>query len=118
MEKEIEEKINKLSMMEQNTQYLSSQRQNFQTQLVELESALDELSTASDSYRIIGTIMVKVSKDKIKSELTSKKGLVEARIKSIEKQEDSMKEKAKELRDEVMAGFDSQEKAAKVKKGD
>jgi len=114
MNKEFEEKVNKLSMIEQNSQYLASQRQNFQTQLIEIESALEELDTSSDSYKIIGNVMVKSDKETLKKELIEKKNIIDVRIKSIEKQEDKIKNDAKELREEVMKGLED----SKAEKGE
>lgn len=106
MNKEFEEKVNKLSMLEQNSQYLASQRQSFQTQLIEVESALEELESSSDSYKIIGNIMVKMNKDELIKELEDKKTIIDVRVKSIEKQEKSVKKNAQDLRDEVMKGLE------------
>lgn len=101
-DKGLDDKINRLSMLEQNGQYLASQRQGFQNQMLEIDSALEELDSASDSFKIIGNIMVKQKKDDLKKELKSKKEIVDIRIKSIEKQEEALKEKSHTLREDVM----------------
>lgn len=106
-ENNFQEKVNRLSMMEQNSQYLSSQRQNFQNQMLEIDSALQELETSSESYRILGAVMIKVDKTKLKKELEEKKEVVDVRIKSIEKQEKQIKEKSEKLRDEVLKSMDN-----------
>jgi prefoldin beta subunit len=107
MNEETQEKVNNLSMLEQNVQQLAAQRQSFQTQLIEVESAIEELGTSKDAYKIIGSIMVKVEAEKLKEELESKKSLLNIRIKSVEKQEDMIKEKAKKLQEEVMASINA-----------
>ena len=104
---DFQEKVNRLSMMEQNSQYLSSQRQSFQNQMLEIGSALEELESSSESYKIVGTVMVKVEKLKLKKELEEKKEVVDIRIKSIEKQEKQIKEKSEKLRDEVLKSMDN-----------
>ena len=43
MEKETEQKIQQLSLLEQNMQNTSVQKQGFHVQLLEVESALEEL---------------------------------------------------------------------------
>ncbi len=113
MNKETEEKVNSLSVMEQNLQTLSNQRRNFQNQLIELESAIEELKTSGESYKIIGNIMVKADKSSLSEELDSKKQVVEVRIKSIEKQEMSVKERAKQLQSEIMDALDDSKKGGK-----
>ena len=108
MNEETQEKVNNLSMLEQNGQQLAAQRQSFQTQLLEVESALEELGTSKEAYKIIGSIMVKTDASKLREELESKKKLLEVRIKSVEKQEESLKEKSKKLQEEVMAAINAE----------
>jgi len=102
MDEAVQEKIGKLQMMEQNMQNFLMQRQQFQSQLGEIESALEELDKTDTAYRIIGNIMVKSPKDTLKKDLTSKKELMEVRIQALEKQESQLQEKAKTLKEEVM----------------
>jgi prefoldin beta subunit len=110
MNNDIQEKINNLSMLEQNTQQFAAQRQSFQTQLLEIDSALDEIRNSKDAYRIIGSIMVKTETSKLKEDLDSKKKLLEIRIKSIEKQEELARDKAKSLQEEIMAELETSKK--------
>ena len=102
MEKDVQEKIAKLQGLEQNLQNFLMQRQQFQTQLMEIDSALDEIEKTDNAYKIIGNIMVKAGKEDLKKDLTQKKELMEVRITSLEKQESKLQEKAQELKDEVM----------------
>jgi len=102
LKKETEEKLAKLQLFEQNLQNLLLQKQQFQTQLKEVESALDGLKNSTENYKIIGNIMVKSSKEKLEEELKQKKEMLELRIKSIEKQEKQIKEKAEDLQKEVL----------------
>jgi len=102
MEKDVQEKIAKLQGLEQNLQNFLMQRQQFQTQLMEIDSALDEIEKTDSAYKIVGNIMVKTGKEDLKKDLTQKKELMEVRITSLEKQESKLQEKAQELKDEVM----------------
>lgn len=102
MEKGVQEKIAKLQGLEQNLQNFLMQRQQFQTQLMEIDSALDEIEKTDSAYKIVGNIMVKTGKEDLKKDLTQKKELMEIRITSLEKQESQLQEKAQELKDEVM----------------
>ncbi|MCH7552149.1 prefoldin subunit beta [Patescibacteria group bacterium] len=102
MEKGVQEKIAKLQGLEQNLQNFLLQRQQFQTQLMEIDSALDEIEKTDSAYKIVGNIMVKTGKEDLKKDLTQKKELMEIRITSLEKQESQLQEKAQELKDEVM----------------
>ncbi len=105
MASETEEKIGRMQLLEQNIQNFLMQKQQFQAQLVEVNSALEEIEKAEVSYKIIGNIMVLSKKDELKKDLDSKKEMVELRIKAIEKQEEELKEKAKKLQGEVLEGM-------------
>ena len=100
--KEMEEKINQLQLYEQSLHNFLVQKQQFQLQQVEIESALNEIDKTKEAYKIIGGIMVASKKEELKKELTSKKEVAELRIKSLEKQETQIKEKATKLQSEVM----------------
>jgi len=113
MKNNVESDINQLSVYEQNSQYLGNQRQRFQAQLLEIDSALSEIDETKDTYKIIGNIMVKLPGKQIKEELESKKQVINVRIESIKKQEESVKKKTQELQKKVM---DRLEKDNKQKK--
>ncbi len=100
--KEAEEKINQLQLLEQSLQAFLVQKQQFQAQLVEGECAVKELEGAKESYKIVGNIMVKTDKENLKKELESKKEMLNLRIKTLEKQEEQIKEKSTKLQSEVM----------------
>ena len=72
-------------------------------QLMENESASEELSkTKKGAYKIAGTIMISASKEDLEKEMKDQKDVLNLRIKSIEKQEKSLREKAEEIQKEVM----------------
>ncbi|MBI4150036.1 prefoldin subunit beta [Candidatus Woesearchaeota archaeon] len=100
--KEMEGKISELQMMEQNLQGFLLQKQAFQSQLVEVESALSEIGKTPTAYKIIGNIMVAADKDEVKQDLEQKKEMLTLRIKTLEKQETKIKEKASKMQSEVM----------------
>ena len=99
--KETEQKIAQLQMHEQSLQNILIQKQQFQAQLIETESALKELEATKEAYKIIGNIMVASKKEDLKKDLESKKETVTLRIKMLEKQENQIKEKAKKIQEEV-----------------
>lgn len=103
MSKETEQKIAQLQIMEQNLQNLMAQRQNFQSQLMEVENALTEVTGAkAPVYKIVGNIMISAEKDSLKKDLTSRKEVLDLRLKSLQKQEDALKEKAEALQGDVV----------------
>jgi len=100
--KETEQKIGQLQMFEQSLQSFLGQKQQFQMQLVEIESALGELETTNKSYKIVGNIMVESDKNELKADLQSKREMLELRIKTMEKQESQVREKASKLQSEIL----------------
>ena len=100
--KESEKKLGQLQMVEQSMQSLLMQKQQFQLQQVEIESALKELENVDEAYKIVGGIMVLSKKADLKDDLTSKKEVTELRIKNVEKQEAQLRDKATKLQTEVM----------------
>jgi len=100
--KETEQKIGQLQMFEQSLQNLLVQKQQFQTQLVEVESALKELDGSKEAYKIVANIMVSTKKEDLNKDLEEKKESLNLRIKTLEKQETTIKEKAQKLQKDVM----------------
>ncbi|HZX45425.1 MAG TPA: prefoldin subunit beta [Candidatus Nanoarchaeia archaeon] len=101
LSKETEHKIAQLQLYEQSLQNILVQKQQFQSQQVELDSALRELGATDKAYKIIGNIMVASDKEELKKDLESKKEAVAIRIRTFEKQEDQIRERAKRIQEEV-----------------
>ena len=107
MEKKISpettKKIQELQILEQSLQNILLQKQAFQMELNETSMALEEMKTAEkEIYKIVGQIMFKTSKDEVEKDLKSKKEILELRFKSLEKQENSLKDEVKNSRAEIM----------------
>jgi len=100
--KETEQKIGQLQMFEQSLQNFLGQKQQFQVQLVEVESALSELGNTDKAYKIVGNIMVEAEKDDLKADLQSKKEMLELRLKTMERQEAQVREKASKIQSEIL----------------
>ncbi|OGJ19965.1 prefoldin subunit beta [Candidatus Pacearchaeota archaeon RBG_13_36_9] len=101
--KELQEKIQHLQILEQNLQNLLMQKQAFQFELNETENALAEVKkTKEDIFKLVGSIMLKASKEEIEQELSQKKDILSLRTKSIEKQESQIREATEKLREEVL----------------
>ncbi len=100
--KETEQKIGQLQMLEQSLQSFLGQKQQFQMQAVEIESALNELNNSGKAYKIVGSIMVESDKAELKADLQSKKEMIELRIKTMERQEAQVRDKASKLQSEIL----------------
>ena len=99
--KEHNQKIEEMQILEQNLQSLLYQKQAFQMELSETQSSVKEIEEAKDDvFKIVGQLMIKSDKKKVLDDLSSKEKLLELRIKSIEKQENSFLEKIEALKEE------------------
>ena len=96
-------KLQELQILEQNLQGILMQKQTFQIELAESQGALEELEKSGEEvYKIIGQLMIKSDKSKMKSELEEKKKMLELRIKTLENQEKISTEKVGKLREEFL----------------
>jgi prefoldin beta subunit len=103
LDKETQEKIQELQMLEQNFQGLLMQKQAFQMEINEIENALSEVSKSkSDIFKVVGQIMIKTDREKVEKEMNQKKDLLSLRLKSIDKQESGLSKNLEELKEEVM----------------
>lgn len=97
-----QESIARLQILEQNMQAILMQKQQFQTQLLEIESALKEIGTSQSVYKIVGNVMVSSEKSAVEQDLKQKKEFLDLRIANLEKQEKQFKDKTKQLQEEVL----------------
>ncbi len=98
-----QEKIQQLQILEQSIASLHNQKQNFQLQLSEVSTALDEIKGQDRAFKIVGGIMVEKPVQDLTLDLTAHKEMLEVRIKSVENQEQKMNQKKEMLQHEVMA---------------
>jgi prefoldin beta subunit len=102
IKKETREKIQEIQVLEQNLQALMMQVQAFKSEIEETDNALSEISnTKGDVFKIVGNIMIKTEKEPIAKELGEKKNILSLRLKTLEKQENSVHERVDKLKEEV-----------------
>ncbi len=95
--------IKEMQFLEQNIQNLFFQKQAFQMELTETQSALREIENSQeDAYKLIGQLMIKVPKSKIIGELSEKEKFLNLKIKNLEKQEKSFSENIEQLREKIL----------------
>ena len=103
MSDEKNKNIQEVQFLEQNLQNLLFQKQAFQMELTETQSALKEIENSQDdSYKLIGQLMIKISKSKIKEELSDKERILNLKIKNFEKQEKYLSEKLEQIRKQII----------------
>jgi len=101
--KNTDKKIQEMQLLEQNLQRLLLQKQAFQMELSETQSALKEIENSGEEvFKIIGQLMIKTDKSKMKQELLNKEKILNLRTKAIEKQESSLTEQLDKLREEMI----------------
>ena len=101
--KDREKNSQELQMLEQNLQNILLQKQAFQIELRETQSALRELEKSGEEvFKIIGQLLIKTDKKSVVSELVSKEKMMELRITNFEKQERALSEKIRELQTEIL----------------
>ncbi len=103
---DVQNKLAQLQMIEKNLQSFTMQRQVLQSQLLEVESALKELEGSKEAYKVVGNVMISVSKDALTNELKEKQSLLKKRVSSFESQEKSMREKLDALQKEIMKAIE------------
>jgi len=97
-----QEKLQELQMAEQGMQNILMQKQAFQMELNESESAIEETKKAEDDvYKILGNIMIKAKKQDVLKELEEKKNIFSLRIKTLENQEKMFSEKFEKLKSDI-----------------
>ena len=95
--------IQEIQFLEQGLQNILFQKQAFQMELSEAKEALKELENSKDEvFKVIGQIMIRSEKSKIKEELLSKIKIFELRMKNLEKQEVSLSERIEKIRDDSL----------------
>lgn len=100
---ETQESIGRLQMIEQQSQTMAMQKQQFQSQLFEIENALKEIKDSKQAYKIVGNIMILSDKEKLEKELKQKKEVIDLRIENLDKEEKKLKEKAKKLQENLLS---------------
>ena len=95
------EEIQEMQILDQNLHNILLQKQAFEMELSESKSALKEIEKSPEVFKLIGELMIKSDKEKIKEELLNKEKILGMRIKSIEKQENTISKRLDDLRDKL-----------------
>ncbi|HLC55184.1 MAG TPA: prefoldin subunit beta [Candidatus Nanoarchaeia archaeon] len=103
LSQETQQQVEQLQVLEQSLQSTVAQKQNFQSQLLEIENALAEVQESKEQvYRVVGPLMIAASAADVKSDLESRKEVLSLRLDNLTKQEKKLKERFESLHKEVM----------------
>ena len=105
IKKETKEKIQHLQLMEQSLQASLAQKQSFQIQKAEIDSAIEELKDKKTAYKIIGNVLVESDAEILRKDLEKKQELISIRLKSMDRQEEKIRVKMKSLQEEILKGM-------------
>ncbi len=98
-----ENQVQEINLLEQNLQQLLLQKQAFNMELSETETALEEIKNSGEEvFKIVGQLMIKSEKKKIEEELLQKIKLLQLRCNSLDKQEKIFSEKVESLRKDIL----------------
>ncbi|MCK5038240.1 MAG: prefoldin subunit beta [Thermoplasmata archaeon] len=105
MNEEIQGKLFQYQQLQQQVQAIGSQKYQMEMQMGELDKTLEELKELKKGtpiYKSIGSLLVKKDdKDALVKELEDQKETVEVRVKTLTKQEKSLKESFESLQEEL-----------------
>ena len=90
-----------MQLLEQNLHSLILQKQSFEIELAEVETSLKELENSGDEvFKIIGQLMLKTNKERIKNEMTHKKDFLISNKENLKKQEKILINQLEKLKQE------------------
>jgi len=104
LDEETQRKIQELQMLEQSFQQLLMQKNAFSMESNETDYIIKEVEKTKDEIsRVIGNqVIIKSTKDEVLKEMKKKTELINARMKTIDKQEKQFSERIESIRDEIM----------------
>lgn len=99
-----EEVMQELQIIEHNLQNILIQKQAFQIEIDDIDSAIEEIKKENkgEVYKILGQIIVKSEKGEVEKELQNKKDIFKLRLSALEKQEQILRENSEKLRSEIV----------------
>ncbi len=109
MPSKMEDQIARYEQMRGQLQMIMEQKYHMSNQMKEMERALEELADVDEEtpvYRSVGSLLIKAPSPKeLEAKLTEEKETIEVRLKSMEKQEQQLTEKVKDLEQELQSAM-------------
>lgn len=104
MEKSDSQLLGQAQLYSQQIQSIMTQKTTLIMELNEIKKALEELGKTEEKfvYKLSGPILIKVETANMKSDLEEKEGMINLRVKTLEKQEMKVKERIDELRNKII----------------
>ena len=113
MNAEMQNKLAQFQQVQQQVQVIAQQKYQVDIQVTEIEKTieeLDKLKKGAEIYKSVGTILVRSDdKDALKTELEDKKETLGIRIKTLTKQEKTLREMHLNLQEELTKAFQQEQ---------
>lgn len=94
MSEQVKDMLLQFQQFQQQFQNVLIQKENAKMMIMEMEKTSEELKDSKeDVYKVVGNVLIKSTPSKIKKQLSDEKETLDVRIKSLEKQETSLREK-------------------------
>jgi len=109
MSPKLQNQIAQYQQIQQQLQMVMAQKGQYSMQLEEVERSLEELGKAgpeTPTYRNVGALLIRVEKlDELKKELEESRDTLGIKKKSMERQENQLKERFTSLRTELQSAL-------------
>ncbi len=103
---QVQNMVAQLQQLQQQLQAVITQRAQVEALLRDTEDALKELNSVSDDtpiYKSVGGVLVKEDREKVIKELTEKKETYEIRLKTLQRQEEKLRERIAETQKKLQS---------------
>lgn len=100
--------LGQLESYQQQLQLVIQQKQRIQVELNDAKKALEEIEKVEEEtpiYKTVGTLIVRATKAKALEELKEKVETLEVRLRALERQEQKLNEKIKELTQQIQSSL-------------
>ena len=100
VDEKLQEEIRDFQVAQQQLQVIASQKFQTDLQLKEAQNAIEELRKAkadTDVYKVVGSILIKSDLEKLKTDLKEDAETLQVRTKSLDNQENKLKDKVMEM---------------------
>ncbi|WP_290899175.1 prefoldin subunit beta [Ferroglobus sp.] len=97
--------VAQLQQLQQQLQAVITQKAQLEAMIREIDDALKEMekSQSEEVYKAVGSILVKVRKEDAEKELKERKETYEVRIKTLERQEEKLRERVAETQKKLQS---------------
>ncbi|MFW6194264.1 MAG: prefoldin subunit beta [Halobacteriota archaeon] len=105
---EAQNMLSQLQQLQQQLQSVMSQKRRAEAYQQEAEEALEEVQNAGEDvpmYKAAGNVLVKTDREKLVNELEEKKETYGLRVKTLDRQENKLREKLEELQNKLQNMF-------------